>query len=63
MAKMKRVEVLMSKKLRKDIDEYRVLSGESISGYIRKALYERVLNFKQKNKSDFPMKDVKIITP
>ncbi len=47
MARMQRVEVLMSKRLRKDIDKYRKLSGESISGYIRMALYERVLNIKQ----------------
>ncbi len=47
MARMQRVEVLMSKKLRKDIDKRRMISGESISGYIRKALYERVFNIKQ----------------
>lgn len=48
MTKMQRVEVLMSKRLRKDIDKYRVLSGESISGYIRRALNERVLDIKQR---------------
>ena len=42
MAKMQKVEVLMSKRLREDIDKYRKLSGESISGYIRQALYDRV---------------------
>lgn len=47
MAKMQRVEVLISKSLRKDIDKYRILSGESISGYIRKALYERVFSSRQ----------------
>lgn len=47
MAKMQRVEVLMSKRLRKYIDKYRILSGETISGYIRQALYERVFSSKQ----------------
>ena len=51
MARMQRVEVLLSKKLRKDIDEYRVLTGESISGYIRRALYERLITRKKQEQS------------
>lgn len=51
MTKIQRVEVLMSTRLRKSIDEYRVLSGESISGYIRRALYERVINIKKQKLS------------
>lgn len=48
MIKMQRVEILMSIKLRKAIDKHRMLSGESISGYIRRAAYERVLSIKQR---------------
>ncbi len=60
MAKMQRIEVLLSKKLRKSIDEYRSLSGQSISGYIRQALYDRVISSKE---SDFPMRNIKVISP
>ena len=47
MTKMQKIEVLMSTRLRKAIDKYRILSEESISGYIRRAVYERVNNVKK----------------
>lgn len=51
MTKMQRVEVLMSVRLRKDIDKYRKLDGESISGYIRRAVYERSFKLKKQKVS------------
>lgn len=47
MARMQRIEVLMSTKLRKSIDECRAVSGESISGYMRRVLYAHILSTKQ----------------
>lgn len=45
MARMIKVNVNFPKSLRKEIDKARALTGESISGYIRQALQERVRNF------------------
>lgn len=53
MSRMVKVKVNFPKSLRKEIDKARVLTGESISGYILKAAYDRA----------FPMKDVKVISP
>lgn len=50
MSRMQRIEVLMSTKMRKAIDKQRALTGESISGYLRKALQERVNEYKRVKK-------------
>lgn len=40
--RMVKIQVDLSESLRKEIDKARAETGESISGYLRKALQERV---------------------
>lgn len=58
--RMVKIQVDLSDSLRKEIDKARAETGESISGYIRKALQERVDGQKA---LDFPMKDIKVLSP
>lgn len=52
MARMIKVNVNFPKSLRKEIDKARALTGESISGYIRQALKERVRTFAPNVRND-----------
>ncbi|TSC88058.1 MAG: hypothetical protein G01um10147_289 [Microgenomates group bacterium Gr01-1014_7] len=61
MAKLIPFQIYLPRQLRSEIDKMRKETGESLSAYMRQAVKERleVTN----NKADFPMKDIKIISP
>lgn len=55
--KMVKIQIQLPNNLRKEIDKMRVFTGESVSGFMRAALQERVNKSKE---MDFPMKDNKV---
>lgn len=57
--RMVKIQVNLSENLRREINKMRAFTGESISGFLRVALQERV---NKEKSSDFPMKDIKIIS-